>query len=242
MVVTHLLSILLVTLAANNRACLGLDEYFSTIVFRQEVGILEWLIFPGAKCFGWAGMLFFTMPGIAIYCISTGSHELFYFQALSTIVGQCICRTMKNVFCRERPYPPENIRRVVKIYKTRHSIFDSDGASYPSGDSMAGASVAATFAIAFQQPLFLLLAFWPILGRMYFWFHFFLDCAGGVLVGAFGAVVTEYASGGYMNLELWHMLVGLVLFVTYSKASKLLLPKRRHAKDGSNKLKGSKKK
>merc|ERR1712159_959265 len=91
--------------------------------------------------FGWKGMMYFSLPLTAV--VTAARISDFLFVMLTVAVGQIFNRTAKQLLGRHRPTPPPAPlpARFFDVYIPL-SPDDPDGASFPSGDTMAGSSIA----------------------------------------------------------------------------------------------------
>jgi|TARA_B110000208_G_scaffold162913_1_gene199528 membrane-associated phospholipid phosphatase len=181
---------------------------------RSYPAYLELFIWPGARLFGWEGMLLLWPP--VIYYLS-GTTGLIFFLS-SAAIGQSVNRLIKQTAQRDRPTPPSPLpeRHFFVKVPTKHG--SSDGPSFPSGDSMACGSVAATLYVLLGNKLYLLLALWGMIGRMYYHCHYFFDTVVGASIGVASALVVKQVPA----LSPTGFICAIPIFIAWMKCSKVV--------------------
>lgn len=93
----------------------------------------------------WKGMMFFSLPLVGLATtLMRGSAASLRFVMLTAACGQVINRSLKLMIARQRPKPPcPRPPRFFDVYIPLQAG-DPDGASFPSGDAMAGAYTCAS--------------------------------------------------------------------------------------------------
>merc|ERR1712232_264553 len=130
-------------------------------------------------------------------------------------------RSLKVFLQRERPIVPVGVERVAKVSVPKPSN-DPDGASFPSGDTMAASAVGAVLALSGHGAGWWALGAYAGFGRVYFWCHFVLDVLGGYVVGALSAITVGYLSSAGALLTWQHVAVAILPFYFVMKALKKL--------------------
>eukprot|EP00439_Symbiodinium_sp_Y106_P033556 s1344_g4.t1 len=155
------------------------DVYLTRQAQSLSLGWLEVLVYPGSLAFSWEGVgISLTLAGLC-----------YGFQPLRMVLfalcyGQVLNRILKLVFQRERPVPPDNVKRMFRtiIITDTHA----DGASFPSGDTMAGSVTGASLALAGCGSGWWLLGLYAaVVATMkgYFLAHHWLDVIAGYAEG-----------------------------------------------------------
>eukprot|EP00929_Paragymnodinium_shiwhaense_P121255 TRINITY_DN93422_c0_g1_i1.p1 TRINITY_DN93422_c0_g1~~TRINITY_DN93422_c0_g1_i1.p1 ORF type:complete len:208 (-),score=17.46 TRINITY_DN93422_c0_g1_i1:254-877(-) len=198
---------------------LEFDKRCTGMVHHCAWGYLEYALLPGATLFGWTG-IFPVLAGVYLL----GDSGCLWYGISTLALGQVTNRFMKVFLQRQRPTPPDDVPRVVKIRLPKPSM-DPDGASFPSGDTMAGAAVGAVLALSGHGQAWWLLGLYAGFGRVYFWAHYILDVLGGYAVGSGSAALVGYLSSTG-DLLTWKHVAAMVLpFYGSMKALKKLQQK-----------------
>eukprot|EP00418_Pyrodinium_bahamense_P071039 CAMPEP_0179096076 /NCGR_PEP_ID=MMETSP0796-20121207/44146_1 /TAXON_ID=73915 /ORGANISM="Pyrodinium bahamense, Strain pbaha01" /LENGTH=190 /DNA_ID=CAMNT_0020793781 /DNA_START=30 /DNA_END=603 /DNA_ORIENTATION=- len=153
-----------------------------------------------------------------------GGSRTLYLALLSLSAGQMTNRGLKVLLQRPRPSPPQGVSRAVRVRVPGPD--DPDGASFPSGDTMAASAVGGALALAGQGSLWWLLGLYAGFARVYFWCHFIFDVLCGYIVGSASALVVSGLSDRGQALAWWHIALALPPFVLVMKALKKLQAKR----------------
>merc|ERR1719401_966287 len=180
---------------------LQVDARLTAAVHHLAFGRLDYAVLPGAMLFGWAGI----GPSLACVALIGGTRSL-YVALLALAVGQIFNRGIKVLLQRERPIAPAgSVPRACTVKVPGPE--DPDGASFPSGDTMAGAAVGASLALTGCGSAWWLLGAYAGFARVYFWCHFVLDAVCGYAVGSLAAALVAAASGRAGGFLWWHVVV-----------------------------------
>jgi len=99
---------------------------------------------------------------------------------------------------------------------------DPDGASFPSGDTMAGASIAFGLLMTGFPPIpCWLLAFVAGFGRVYYWYHYVGDAIAGAAVSYAAAAAVSFVFAA--PPQAWHVGLYLPVFVAVMKLIAVLM-------------------
>eukprot|EP00933_Yihiella_yeosuensis_P043670 TRINITY_DN38601_c0_g1_i1.p1 TRINITY_DN38601_c0_g1~~TRINITY_DN38601_c0_g1_i1.p1 ORF type:complete len:214 (+),score=30.14 TRINITY_DN38601_c0_g1_i1:52-693(+) len=201
---------------------IAIDAMCTESIQRLSFGKLDYLVLPGATMFGWLGIGPSLMGVFAI-----GGRPAFYTATLSLALGQILNRALKVFFQRPRPIAPTGVPRAVSVKVP--SMESADGASFPSGDTMAASAVGAALAIVLSQNSgtssgwpWLLLGFYAGFARIFFWCHFVSDCLSGYIVGTISVIAISSLSNQGQSLEWWQVLISAPPFIAIMKALKKL--------------------
>lgn len=194
-----------------------LDERLTGAVQRLALGPLDYAIYPGAVLFGWEGIFVVTGAFFAYVGVQSG-----YCMLLTLAAGQVANRFLKVFLQRTRPTAPEGVLRRVKVKVPGPD--DPDGASFPSGDTMAASAVAGALVGAGCSPLWLVLGPFVGFARVYFWCHYVLDTVAGWIVGTSVAALLVWVVNrlGPAGLSWWHVAAAVPPFVVVMKGLKKL--------------------
>eukprot|EP00928_Gymnodinium_smaydae_P081327 TRINITY_DN64877_c0_g1_i1.p1 TRINITY_DN64877_c0_g1~~TRINITY_DN64877_c0_g1_i1.p1 ORF type:complete len:215 (+),score=37.08 TRINITY_DN64877_c0_g1_i1:36-680(+) len=195
---------------------LRIDAECSACVHRLSLGLIgDYAVLPGAMLFGWRGIgpVLIAVGGFA------GAQSC-YLTILALALGQVVNRAAKVVLQRARPVPPPagSVARAVGVRLPGPN--DPDGASFPSGDTMAGSAVGAALALSGGTAAWWLLGLYAGFARVYFWCHFLLDALCGYAVGALAAVGVSILSDQGRSLAWWHVAVAALPFYLAMQALK----------------------
>ena len=202
-----------------------LDGRATAFIASSELpAALEFLVWPGALIFGWRGVLGCCLP---LLCLRFGLKGML-LAVLGGAFGQLVNRTIKLVVNRPRPpMPSPRPRRNFSVRVPRLDDSDGDAPSFPSGDSMASGFVGATvYLLDGGSPYAFLITFWGCLGRVYFHCHYAMDAAIGALIGWSSVLAVHRAyggDGGEQNIEPWHVLPLIPVFVGWMKFGRAIL-------------------
>ncbi|CAE7500675.1 Znhit2 [Symbiodinium natans] len=179
-----------------------------------SLGWLEVLVYPGSLAFSWEGV------GISL----TLSALLYGFQPLRMVLfalcyGQLLNRILKLVFQRQRPIPPEDVKRIFRtiILTDAHA----DGASFPSGDTMAGSVTGASLALAGCGTGWWFLGLYVGFGRVYFLAHHWLDVIAGYAEGCAVSLLAAKVIRMHESFDVRQLIGLLVASVGFGMAMKL---------------------
>lgn len=201
----------------------ALDARLTTRLQRLAFGRLDCVVLPGAVLFGWKGIV----PVLMTLLVLTGS-PCFYLATLSLALGQVLNRCLKIGLRRARPKFPEGVARFVGVKVP--GLDDPDGASFPSGDSMASSAVGAALAAAGFGSIWRILGLYTAFGRVFFWCHFLSDVLAGYVVGAFSVALVGSLTHQGHDLEWYHLALATMPFLAIMKALKEL-NRRIHDRD-----------
>ncbi|CAE7607316.1 Znhit2 [Symbiodinium sp. CCMP2456] len=209
------------------------DVYLTRQAQSLSLGWLEVLVYPGSLAFSWEGVgISLTLAGLC-----------YGFQPLRMVLfalcyGQVLNRILKLVFQRERPVPPDDVKRMFRtiIITDTHA----DGASFPSGDTMAGSVTGASLALAGCGSGWWLLGLYVGFGRVYFLAHHWLDViagyAEGCAVSLLAAKVIRMHQDGFDTRQLMGLLAaGLGHFLLLLVGLGLLFAEAEDEGDASEK-------
>lgn len=193
----------------------SIDVCFTQAIQRLAFGYFDYAVLPGAVMFGWVGI----GPSLATV-FAVGGSSAFNLAILGLAVGQVVNRGLKVFFQRARPLAPEQVARSVKVKVP--CMKDPDGASFPSGDTMAasavGAALYASFASSENVWLWLLLGVYAGFARIFFWCHFVSDCICGYAVGTLSTLAIASVTQHGQSIGLWHVGLAVPPFVIIMKA------------------------
>mmetsp|Transcript_27835 Transcript_27835/g.62673 ORF Transcript_27835/g.62673 Transcript_27835/m.62673 type:complete len:239 (+) Transcript_27835:44-760(+) len=201
---------------------LELDVRLTRQTQSMSLGWLECLIYPGSMAFSWEGV------GISLTALG-----LWYgFQPLwlclfALCYGQLLNRVLKLSFQRERPVPPNNVKRLFRTIILKAADGHADGAAFPSGDTMAGSATGASLALAGCGSAWWLLGLYVGVGRVYFLAHHWLDIVAGYVEGCAVAFLASKVIHKHSHFELEQLLALLVAGVGFLLAMKMT--KRLHS-------------
>mmetsp|Transcript_46474 Transcript_46474/g.89696 ORF Transcript_46474/g.89696 Transcript_46474/m.89696 type:complete len:261 (+) Transcript_46474:22-804(+) len=198
------------------------DEGITARLQRLSFGVLDYVVLPAAVLFGWSGI----GPVLVAVFLLAGLQGLF-LAVLALAVGQVACRGLKVLLQRRRPSPPAGVSRAITIKVPGPD--DPDGASFPSGDTMAASAVGAALALAGHGAPWWLLGAYAGFARVYFWCHFAFDTFMGYIVGSAAALLVSSISNGGLSLKWHHVALAVPPFLVVMKVLKKLQAAR-HAK------------
>lgn len=128
--------------------------------------------------------------------------------AASLIFAVCLSCGIKGAFSIDRPFVQDS-----RVNALNHHT--APGYSFPSADSAAAASVAATVSTWTKKPSFwtLLTVYTLLIGfcRMYFGLHFPSDVAVGYIIGAFISYLIGYAMKKLESMSIFYGVSALIL-------------------------------
>jgi len=182
------------------------DEHCTSLIQRLRLGPLDYVVYPGATLFGYKGI----GPSLIFVYLASGLSAL-YLALLSLALGQVINRGMKVMLQRTRPVASDAPPRALSVFIPGPD--HGDGASFPSGDTMAGAAVGAVLALSGAGSGWWALGLYAGFARVYFLCHFVLDCVAGFVVGAGAVKAVAALSSNGQRLLLWHVLVCVPPFI-----------------------------
>lgn len=213
-----------------------MDHLLTKAISNNAVpSFIEILIWPGARLYGWQGMLYF-WPAIMYYYNGFTKGMIPFL--LSAAIGQSINRFGKQLFQRDRPVPPSPLPKRHFYVKVPSKKGSGDGPSFPSGDSMAAGVVGTSLYFFTNNPYYLLLIAWGMVGRVYYHCHYFFDTLVGASVGLSSTWLTFYIQSlrdrdteededeGFSMLEFGFF---AICFVVWMKASKIVAKTLRNA-------------
>mmetsp|Transcript_27231 Transcript_27231/g.63451 ORF Transcript_27231/g.63451 Transcript_27231/m.63451 type:complete len:205 (-) Transcript_27231:159-773(-) len=196
-----------------------LDVSLTQVIQRLEFGFIDYLVVPGACLFGWAG-IGPVVTAVALYAGVQG----FYLTMLALAVGQVANRFFKVLLQRARPVKPQGVKRLIPIHVPGPD--DPDGASFPSGDTMAAAVVGASLALSGCGSVWWLLGVYSGFARVYFWCHYVADVTAGYFNGCISALIVASLSDGGKTLHWKHVVAAMVPFMAVMKLLKKLQLKK----------------
>lgn len=192
------------------------DKRCTEAVQRWSCGPLgDYIALPGAVLFGWNG-IWVALGGVYLLARDSG----LYLALLSLAVGQVTNRVLKVGLQRQRPPQPTDLRRAVPVKVPGPE--DPDGASFPSGDTMAGSAIGGALALSGCSSFWWALGLYTGFCRVYYWCHYISDVLSGYVVGSLAALLVAVLSRSGEHLQWWHILVAMVPFVLVMKLLKKL--------------------